>query len=819
MNRVVRTCGEMGDDNPIESVHDQGAGGPCNVVTELTYPAGGRIEVRKITLGDQTLSVFEIWGAEFQECNGLTIKRDRIEEFGRICEREKVEYRIIGEITGDGKIILHDSNDDSTPVDFELEKILGKMPQKTFKSDRIKPVLEQLKLLENLTIMDALKRVLRLVSVGSKRFLTNKVDRSVTGLIARQQCAGPLQLTVSDVAVIAQSHLGLTGAAISIGEQPIKGLLNPAAMARMSMAEALTNIMWAKVSALEDIKCSANWMWAAKFPGERANIYDAAVAMSDIMTKLGIAIDGGKDSMSMAAMVGKEVVKSPGTLVISAYCTMPDITKVITPDIKKPGKSKLIFIDLAKGKRRLGGSALAQCYGQIGDECPDVEDPELLKRAFNAIQKLIDKDLILAGHDVSDGGLIVTLLEMVFAGNCGMDILLDPRAANPIVDIFAEEAGIVIEFSLKDEDAVLDILRVEKLLHFHQTVGYTTSEKIINVHDFAYTQKYFSGDMRVLRQIWEETSYQLERLQCNPACAEEERENIYDRKGPRYHLSFTPKPTPDEWMNATDKPKVAIIREEGSNGDREMTSAFFQAGFDCWDVTMTDLLEGRVTLDQFHGIAFVGGFSYADVMDSAKGWAGVIRFNPKLWDQFERFYHRPDTFSLGVCNGCQLMALLGWVPWKGISDRYQPRFVKNVSGRFESRFSTVEILPSPAIMLKGMEDSELGIWVAHGEGRAYFPERDKLEEALNNNLAPVRYIDDQRHITESYPFNPNGSVWGIAALCSSDGRHLAMMPHPERVFLNWQWGYLPQGWDPKQVSPWLKMFQNAREWRIGGNKK
>lgn len=821
MNRVVRVCVEMGDGNPIESIHDQGAGGPCNVITELTHPAGGRIEIRKITVGDSTLSVLEIWGAEFQECNGLTIKRDRIEEFGKICDREKVEYRIVGEITGDGKIVLHDSSDDSTPVDLELEKILGKMPQKIYRDDRINPEQKPLELPKKLTVRAALERVLRLVSVGSKRFLTNKVDRSVTGLIRQQQCCGPLQLTVSDVGVIAQSHFGLTGAAISIGEQPVKMLVDPRAGARMSVAEAMTNIVWAKVSALEDIKCSANWMWAAKYPGERARIYDAAVAASELMTELGIAIDGGKDSMSMAAMVGEEVVKSPGTLVISAYCTMPDITKVVTPDIKRPRKSHLLFIDLARGKRRLGGSALAQVYGQVGDECPDVEDIELLKRAFNAIQELIDRDLILAGHDVSDGGLIVTLLEMAFAGNCGIFIEMFARTSSlftlaeieALSLLFAEESGLIIEYLPDDEKVILSHLERNQIPC--RVIGWPLEYPKVSI--VINSQLVLEEDMRKLRQLWEETSYQLEYLQANPKCADKEKKNIFDRPGPQYHLSFTPEPTLEKWLNAKDKPKVAIIREEGSNGDREMTSAFYQAGFECWDVTMTDLLDEHITLGQFRGIAFVGGFSYADVLDSAKGWAGVIRFNQKLWKQFEDFYNRSDTFSFGVCNGCQLMALLGWVPWRGIPDEHQPRFIKNISGRFESRFSTVEILPSPAIMLKGMEGSTLGIWVAHGEGRAYFPERDKLEEVLDNDLAPLRYIDDQRHITEAYPFNPNGSVWGIAALCSPDGRHLAMMPHPERTFLNWQWPWMPEEWKKNlKASPWLKMFQNAMWWCEGG---
>lgn len=812
MNRVVRACVELGTLNPIRSAHDQGALGPANVLKELVEKSGGKIEIRKIRLGDTTLSVLVIWVAEYQERLGFLIDADRVEEFISICEREKVFPEILGEVTGDGRFVVHDSNDDSTPVNFDLERVLGKMPQKTFSDTRIPLALKPLELPEDLTMCEALERVLRNVAVGSKRFLTNKVDRSVTGLVARQQCVGPLQLPLADVAVIAQSHFGLTGAAISIGERPLIGLIDPGAQGRMTVAEMLTNIVWAKISSLEDIKCSGNWMSAPKLPGEGAKLYDTAVAMRDIMLTLGIAIDGGKDSLSMATKVKEsgELVKSPGQLVISGYCTMPDITKVVTPDFKSPGSSRIIFIDLANKKRRLGGSALAQCYKQIGNECPDMEDAELLKRAFLAIQKLIEKDLLLAGHDVSDGGLIVTLLEMAFAGNCGFRI----TGERSVAEWFAEEVGLVIECGW-DWSEVIDILKDYDVpfdyLGFTQptikTISILNAEKIV-----------LEADMRELRGIGEETSKQLD-LQTqyskiNPECVREEYANIYDRPGSTYKLSFVPEKTSFRLMNAKNKPKVAIIREEGSNGDREMTSAFFQAGFECWDVTMTDLLEGHITLKDFRGIAFVGGFSYADVLDSAKGWAGVIRFNPKLWEQFQEFYHRKDTFSLGICNGCQLMALLGWVPFKGLPDVEQPRFIHNKSGRFESRWTTVGIFESPAIMLKGMEGSRLGVWTAHGEGRIYFPKEllDMEKNYATVNLAPLKYVDDDGQVTDAYPFNPNGSDYGITSLCSMDGRHLAMMPHPERAFLNWQWGYLPQGWDPKQVSPWMRMFQNALKW-------
>ncbi|MBA3071815.1 MAG: phosphoribosylformylglycinamidine synthase, partial [Nitrospirae bacterium] len=749
---------------------------------------------------------------------------DKANIFEELCKREKVPFSFIGQITGDGYIILHDENDGSAPVNLDLEKILGDMPQKTFKLERIHPKLDSLKFPDDINVRDALDRVLKLVSVGSKRFLTNKVDRSVTGLIARQQCAGPLHLTVSDVAVIAQSHFGLTGAAISIGEQPIKTLINPSAMARLSVGEALTNIVWAKISALEDIKCSGNWMWAAKLHGEGARLYDAAVAVRDIMLELGIAIDGGKDSLSMAAKVVSkdktETVKSPGTLVISAYATCPDITKVITPDIKKPGKSRLLFIDLGNGKNRLGGTSLAQVYNQIGDESPDVDDPKLLKRTFNSVQELILKDLILSGHDRSDGGLITTILEMAFSGNCGMEINFKMQDSGfKIQDeiipmLFSEELGLVIEYLPKNEKKILAELKKQKIPC--RIIGRTTVNKKIKVK--FNSKLVLNEDMRVLRGIWEETSYQLERLQMNPDCADEEKKVIFDRKGYNFNLSFTPEQTSPEIMEKTGKPSVTIVREEGSNSDREMTSAFYQVGFDVWDTTMTDFLEGKVNLDSFRGIAFVGGFSYADVLDSAKGWAGVIKFNKKIYEQFQKFYNRPDTFSLSVCNGCQLAALLGWIPWQGIEDKYQPRFIHNVSGRFESRFSTVKIFPSPSIMLKGMEGSTLGIWVAHGEGRAYFPKKDILKKVEKDLLAPVRYVDDDGNVTTIYPFNPNGSVNGIAALCSPDGRHLAIMPHPERTFLKWNWAWMPEEWKKElKASPWLRLFQNARKWCEGKN--
>ncbi|HHD64776.1 MAG TPA: phosphoribosylformylglycinamidine synthase, partial [Desulfobulbaceae bacterium] len=773
---------------------------------ELVEHSGGRIEIRNIRVGDPTMSVLEIYVAEYQERNGFLISPENIEQFQAICDREKVACEVLGEVTGDLRFIVHDSLDDTTPVDLELNELLGDIPQKTFTDNHVDPKLVPISLPENMTVRDALGDVLRLVSVGSKRFLTNKVDRAVTGLIARQQCCGPLQLTVADVAVVAQSHFGLTGMATAIGEQPIKMLVDPAAGARMAVGEAWTNLVWAKIDDPLQVKCSANWMWAPKLPGEGAALNDAARAMHDVMIATGMAVDGGKDSLSMATVIGKETVKSPRQLVISTYAATKDINKIITPDIKEPG-SVLLLIDLAPDKSRLGGTALAQVLGQLGDESPDMDDPELVRRAFTAVQTLIDQNLILAGHDRSDGGLITTVLEMAFSGNCGLDLGLQGET-QAIPALFSEELGLVIECKNNDLDAISTILNEAGLPS--RILGTSCKDKQIHIQYNG--REILNEDMRVLRQEWEETSYQLERLQMSPACADEEKKNIYDRSGPSYQLPFQPEPVPAKLLIAADKPKVAILRDEGSNSDREMASAFFAAGFEPWDITMTDLLNGRIVLDDFRGLAAVGGFSYADVPESAKGWAATILFNERLKSMFNAFYDRPDTFSLGVCNGCQLFGLLGWVPWQGLAARAQPRFIHNSSGRFESRWVTVKVVESPAMMLAGMSQLVFGIHVDHGEGKLHFPDQEVRRQIVGQHLIPLVYVDDETKATEKYPFNPNGSPDGFAGLCSPDGRHLAMMPHPERTFLTWQCHYLPEAMKGMPVSPWMQMFRNAYSW-------
>lgn len=815
--RVLRACVEMGDQNPIISIHDQGAGGNCNVVKELIYPGGAKIDVRNVWVGDKTLSALEIWGAEYQEQFGLLLKPKHEQLFRDLCKRENVVPAVLGSIDGSGRIVLWDEQEKQTVVDMDLEAVLGDLPQKTFVDSRSTFRGDSLKGLQKANVKSVLDRVLRLMGVGSKRFLTTKVDRSVTGLVAQQQCVGRLQIPLSDYAVTALSHFTVQGSATAIGERPALTSLSPAAMARMSVAEMMTNIAGVKLSSRKDIKCEGNWMWAAKLPGDCASLYDAAVAMRDIMIDLNIAIDGGKDSLSMAAKCpsddNNETVRAPGTLVITGYCTVDDVQQKLTPDIKTPGNSVLIHVDISSNKRRLGGSAASQVYSTIGIEAPDIDDTEKLNAAFDLVQYLIGMEGVLSYHDISDGGLLVAILEMGFAGNCGLDIKVDSERLrfDPVSALFSEEAGMLLEVSKDVEVKILGWFRKAGLSA--TTIANTNTTTEVTVFDGK--TEIMRDDIRNLRDVWEETSFELEKQQANITCVKSEQEGLKHRQGLQYVVPWAPKPTAPSILNSANKPKVAIIREEGSNGDREMSAAFYMTGFDAWDVSINDLANGRVHLDEFCGVAFVGGFSYADVLDSAKGWAGVVRFNDRVHAEFDAFYNRTDTFSLGVCNGCQLMALLGRVPFcpLEVENTSQPRFIHNASGRYESRFTTVKIEENtPSIMLQGMGGGQLGVWVAHGEGRAYFPDHGILEAVEQERLAPIRYVDDNGNRTQTYPANPNGSTHAIAALCSSDGRHLAIMPHPERTILQWQWGYLPQNIEALQASPWLTMFQNAYNW-------
>src|SRR3989344_2443741 len=685
-NRVVQACAELGEKNPIESIHDQGAGGPSNVITELVAPEGGIVNVRNISVGDATMSVLELWVAEYQEGYGLLIRPKHLNLFKKICAREHVNCEVLGSVTGTGDIVVRDSWHDSEPVHLSLSDILSEMPPKRFASERKHEVFPPLSLPRALTVALAARRVFLLPQVGSKGFLVRKVDRSVTGLVVRQQCCGPTQVPVADAAVTADGYFGTSGAVTALGEQPVKMLVSPAKGARMAVAEMLTNLAGVKISALEDVKCRANWMWAAKRPHEGAALYDAAQSMSTFMCALGIAVDGGKDSLSMATMSDGILVVSLGELVIMGYAPVPTIEKIVTPDLKggTAGFHSIIaMIDLGLGKNRLGGGGLAQTFGQTGSEedIPDIDPPGLLVRAFKAIQKMVDQNAITAYHDRSDGGLFTTVAEMCISGNRGVHLTFD-EGTDTIARLFNEEAGMVVEDRPKKGGAGCRL--PQKMGIPLKKIGITTHEK--NLRITIGTKDVFREKLSTVRGWWEETSSRLERLQSAEATAEAEHKNPESGTAPGYRLSFVPK---ESWCEQRRRrmPRVAILREEGTNGDREMAAAFHLAGFEACDITMSDLREGRPkTLGGFRGLVFPGGFSYADVFGSAKGWAGQILWNERMKEMFTRFYEREDTFSLGVCNGFQLMAWLGWLPWNISEEPSQVRLVENTSGRFESRW-------------------------------------------------------------------------------------------------------------------------------------
>jgi len=841
MNRVIRACCELGDRNPIVSLHDQGCGGNCNVLKEILDPVGGRIEIREVILGDPTMSVLEIWGAEYQESNCCLVRAEALPLLKQVSDRERSQVCCVGTITGDGYCTVVDSRDGSTPVKLPLAQVLGKLPPKTFHSNHsdIKPAADSPAVIRELfcrpgdavTLAATLRLVLSTVTVGSKRFLTNKVDRSVTGLIAQQQCVGPLLTPLSDCAVVAHTMLTrdgdpVKGGVTAIGEQPIKGLLSGAANARMSVGEAITNIVWAKCTDLGDIKAEGNWMWASKLPGEGALMYDTALALREVMCTLGVAIDGGKDSLSMSARTDDgDLVKSPGEITISLYCGCPDVTLTVTPDLKRPTPSpkeaSLFLVQIAGTERaRCGGSVAAYCFGRLGDVPADCEPEvaEALKKAFKVTQDLIAKRLISAGHDRSDGGLAAAVLEMAFAGNCGLSLDLSApeiAGATTLQALFHEELGLVIEAADAHAKLVLDAYAGAGVSCVR--IGETSAlDRVSIVGKSGHLE--FEGKMTELRDMWESSSFALEMLQANPACVEQEQRSMASRCTPLIHAAM-PSPNP-QWQLTSQAPKVAIVREEGSNGDREMASAFRLAGFEAWDVTMSDLAKGSIGLERFRGVAFVGGFSYADTLGSAKGWAATAKFQPTVAEQLTKFYQRPDTFSLGVCNGCQLAHRLQWVPFGpgAVPEADAPRLAHNDSARFESRFVNLRVERSQCMWFKGMEGSVLGIWSAHGEGRFEFPDASLQRRVEREGLIALRYVDDHGRHTEAYPFNPNGSPAGIAALCTADGRHLAMMPHPERSVLKWQLPWMPAAWERTgpQAAPWLQMFINAREFCENG---
>ncbi|XP_052868748.1 phosphoribosylformylglycinamidine synthase [Anopheles cruzii] len=856
LNRVVRACIELGDRNPILAIHDQGAGGNCNVLKELVEPgcAGAVIFSKAFQLGDPTISTLELWGAEYQENNAVLIEASSRSVLQAICDRERCPVSFVGQVTGTGHVTLIESEfgvaekfaDRSqcakelshVPFDMHLDHVLGKMPQKEFVLGRVSEKVDEFHLTDEVRLAEALGLVLSAPTVGSKRYLTNKVDRSVTGLVAQQQCVGPLHTPLADYGLVAVSHFGKEGVATSIGAQPIKGLVDPTKAARMTVAEALSNLVFVAISELADVKCSGNWMWAAKVPGEGAKLVDACEAMCALMRALQIAIDGGKDSLSMAARVGGETVVSPGTLVVSTYAPCPDVMVKVTPDLKASGlrtDTTLLYVAVEGARFRLGGSVLAQCYGKLGGDCPDISDPGCLKSAFNVTQDLLRKGWLLSGHDCSDGGLITAVLEMAFAGLTSVDVNLEqllqsatfPAGQNAAVlqVLFAEECGWVVEVASEHVGDVLTAYRKQCVpcytigravgvadLHSNSSVTVRNGQSVL-----------LQDSLFALFGRWESISFEIEKLQKAKASAVEEYGGIGRRTGPRYVASLNPDTVyGDLKLGGASGPRVALIREEGTNGDREMAAALFSAGFEVHDVAMNDLLKGSTTLDRYRGVVFPGGFSYADTLGSAKGWAACIQYNDKIAPQFEHFRKRLDTFSLGVCNGCQLMGLIGWVeteaepvkqPLTGVEPQVpEIALAGNRSEKYECRWVTVKIAPSRSLMLRRLTGSVLGCWVAHAEGRFVYRSASTLDRLVAEQCVGLQYVDDTGKPTEVYPMNPNGSRLGVAGVCSPDGRHLAMMPHPERCVQMWQWPYVTADFPHKNASPWVSMFREAYLW-------
>ncbi|MEZ5199579.1 MAG: phosphoribosylformylglycinamidine synthase, partial [Bacteroidales bacterium] len=793
---AIRAMAEL-EKNPVISIHDHGAGGHLNSLSELVEESGGKIEVRKLPIGDPTLSAKEIVGNESQERMGLLLKKADVELLKRISDRERAPMYNVGETTGNMRFTFEDKSNNTKPIDLELVDMFGS-PPKTILEDTssIQESFTEISY-DQSKLNEYLNSLLQLEAVACKDWLTNKVDRSVTGRVAFQQCCGKVQLPLNNLGVSATDYQGIKGIATSIGHAPVAALVDPEAGSVLSIAESLTNIIWAPISnGLKGISLSANWMWPARNKGENFRLYRAVKAVSDFAIELGINIPTGKDSLSMTQKYKDDVVYSPGTVIISAVGEVSEIKKIISPAIKNESGTSLIYMDFSKDHYHLGGSSFAQLMGQLGTVAPTVKDSQYYVKVFNTVQELIVAGKILSGHDISAGGLITAMLEMNFTNNeTGLDIDLSSINESELIKLlFSENPGILIQ--VRDEDNVPELLQ-EKGIAFHK-IGNPNSNRTFIVKHQTGT---YNFNINELRDSWYKTSYLLDRKQCAEKRALERYDN-YKKQELNYKFSkaFSGKASPFGIDLHRRKPtgiKAAIIREKGVNGDREMAYSLYLAGFDVKDVHMTDLISGRETLEGINMIVFVGGFSNSDVLGSAKGWAGAFMYNEKAKSALDNFYKRDDTLSLGICNGCQLMIELGLV---NPGHEKKPRMLHNASQKFESAFLNVTIQENDSVMLKSMVGSKLGIWVAHGEGRFDFPYEESKYQI------PVKYSYDQ------YPGNPNGSQYNTAGLCSDDGRHLVMMPHLERAVFPWQWANYPDERKKDEISPWVEAFVNAREW-------
>ncbi|WP_075294445.1 phosphoribosylformylglycinamidine synthase [Histophilus somni] len=810
---VIDRCWQLGSENPILFIHDVGAGGLSNAMPELVHDGGrgGRFELRKILCDEKGMSPLEIWCNESQERYVLAVSPEKLPLFEAICQRERASFAVIGEATEQQQLTLQDSHFNNNPIDLPMNILLGKTPKmiRNVKSAKVNnPQLDQ----SMIQIKEALFRVLRLPAVAEKTFLITIGDRSVTGMVARDQMVGPWQVPVADCAVTTASLDSYHGEAMSIGERTPVALLDFAASARLAVAESITNIAATDIGDIRRIKLSANWMAAAGHGGEDAGLYEAVKAIGEeLCPQLGLTIPVGKDSMSMKTTWQEEgyqkSVTAPLSVIISAFARVEDVRKTVTPQLRMDkGDSRLLLIDLGEGKNRLGATALAQVYKQLGDVPADVVNVSLLKGFFNAMQALVKQEKLLAYHDRSDGGLIVTLAEMAFAGHCGISIDISALGDNDLGVLFNEELGAVIQVKESDLKAVRAVLTEHELIHLTKELGIVTADDHIEIT--RSTRVLLSEKRSVLRGIWAELTHQMQRLRDNPDCADQEFEMKKDPndKGLSAYLTYdlNEKITAPYIQKGT-KPRIAILREQGVNSHYEMAAAFDRAGFNAIDVHMNDLQKGRHHLQDFNALVACGGFSYGDVLGAGGGWAKSILFNTALRDQFSAFFHRQDTLALGVCNGCQMLSNLaeiipGTENWG--------RFVRNKSERFEARVAMVRINDTHSVWFNGMSGSHMPIAVSHGEGRIEFKHDQQLQALKAQNLIAAQYIDSQLNPTEMYPANPNGSVEGITALSNSNGRVAIMMPHPERVFRAVNNSWYPENW--QEDGAWMRLFQNAR---------
>ncbi len=794
---VIRTLAES-DNNPIVSIHDHGAGGHLNCLSELVESTGGKIDMSKLPIGDPTLSAKEIIGNESQERMGLLVKEEDLALINRIADRERSPMYVVGETTGDMNFVFEQA-DGEKPINLRLDYMIGKPPRTIINDNTVEANFANAAT-STANIYNYVKQVLSMEHVACKDWLTNKVDRSVTGKIARQQCAGELQLPLNDLGVVALDYRGKEGIATSIGHAPLAALANPEAGSVLSIAEALTNIVWARLpNGIESVSLPANWMWPCKNQGEDARLYKAVEACSDFACSLGINIPTGKDSLSMTQKYGDKKVLSPGTVIISAGAEVADVKQVVSPVVKNDKNSSIYYIDFSFDNLKLGGSVLYQCLGKIGNEVPTVQNPEYFADAFNSIQELIAKDYIMAGHDISEGGLITALLEMTFANTKGgLCINLSSLAEKDTVKLlFSENPGVFIQTKNNTE---VEKLLTENGIGFAK-IGYPIEERsVIVVKD---DEKY-TFNIDELRDVWYRPSYLLDRKQSGEVCAKERFENYKNQALDLNILSsFTGQLSQFKLQtpHAESGIKAAIIREKGTNGEREMAYSLYLAGFDVKDVHMTDLATGRETLEDINMIVFCRGFSNSDVLATAKGWAGGFLYNEKAKKALDNFYARKDTLSLGICNGCQLMVELNLV---NPEHEKRTRMLHNNSHKFESNFVGLTIPENNSVMFGSLSGSRLGIWVAHGEGKFSLP----MGEENYNIIAKYTHA--------GYPANPNGSDYNAAGICSADGRHLAMMPHLERAIFPWQWAHYPAG-RQDEITPWVEAFVNAFNW-IKNNK-